>query len=110
MIVGLAYGFAVIAESPVYSSGLSELVSHNFLGTALALRSLVGFGIGAVAPTAFGLVLDLTNSAEMQRALGYLPNWGWACCMLGVVALAGPWAMVKLRSMPESRRMAGGRK
>jgi MFS family permease len=110
MIVGLAYGFAVIAESPVYSSGLSELVSFNFLGTALALRSLIGFGIGAAAPTAFGLVLDLTNSGETQRVLGYLPNWGWAFCMLGVVALVGPWAMLKLRSMPESRKMAGGKK
>jgi MFS family permease len=110
MIVGLAYGFAVIAESPVYSSGLSELVSPNFLGTALALRSLIGFGIGAVAPTAFGLVLDLTNSGETQRVLGYLPNWGWAFSMLGLVALIGPWAMVKLRSMPESRMMAGGKK
>jgi MFS family permease len=110
MIVGLAYGFAVIAESPVYSSGLSELVSPNFLGTALAVRSLIGFGIGAAAPTAFGLVLDLTNSGETQRAFGYLPNWGWAFCMLGVVALVGPWAMLKLRSMPESRKMAGGKK
>ncbi|MBP1723985.1 MAG: major facilitator superfamily 1, partial [Deltaproteobacteria bacterium] len=110
MIVGLAYGFAVIAESPVYSSGLSELVSPNVLGTALALRSLIGFGIGAVAPTAFGLVLDLTNSGEMQKLHGYLPNWGWAFSMLGLVALVGPWAMLKLRSMPESRMMAGGKK
>ena len=110
MIVGLAYGFAVIAESPVYSSGLSELVSPNFLGTALALRSLIGFGIGAVAPTAFGLVLDLTNSGETQKALGYLPQWGWAFSMLGLVALIGPWAMWKLRSMPESLKMAGGKK
>jgi MFS family permease len=110
MIVGLAYGFAVIAESPVYSSGLSELVSPNFLGTALALRSLIGFGIGALAPTAFGMVLDLTNSAETQRVLGYLPNWGWAFGMLGVVALVGPWTMFKLRSMPESQMMAGGKK
>ncbi|NWF56607.1 MAG: MFS transporter [Syntrophaceae bacterium] len=109
MIVGLAYGFAVIAESAVYSSGLSELVSPNYLGTALALRALIGFGIGAVAPTAFGLVLDLTNSAETQRALGFLPNWGWAFCMLGAVALVGPLAMWKLRSMPESRMMAGGK-
>ncbi|KPK88001.1 MAG: hypothetical protein AMJ94_16085 [Deltaproteobacteria bacterium SM23_61] len=110
MIVGLAYGFAVIAESPVYSSGLSELVSFNFLGTALALRSLIGFGVGAVAPTAFGLVLDITNPGEIQRTLGYLPNWGWAFSMLGLVALIGPWAMLRLRSMPESRMMAGGKK
>jgi MFS family permease len=110
MIVGMVYGFAVIAESPVYSSGLSELVSPNFLGTTLALRSLIGFGIGAVAPTAFGLMLDLTNPGEAQKALGYLPQWGWAFSMLGLFALIGPWAMWKLRSMPESLKMAGGKK
>jgi MFS family permease len=110
MVVGLIYGFSVIADSPVYSSALTEVVSHNYLGTALGLRSLVGFGIGALAPTVFGLVLDLTNSAPVQQTLGYLPNWGWAFGMLGVVALVGPWAMLKLRSMPESRMMAGGKK
>ncbi len=78
--------------------------------TALVLRSLIGFGVGAVAPTAFGLVLDITNPGEIQRTLGYLPNWGWAFSMLGLVALIGPWAMMKLRSMPESRMMAGGKK
>ncbi len=108
--VGLIYGFAVIAESPVYSSGLSELVSPDFLGTALVLRSLIGFGVGAVAPTAFGLMLDLTNSGGTQRAFGYLPQWGWAFSMLGLVALIGPWAMWKLRSMPENMKMAGGKK
>jgi hypothetical protein len=29
IILGLIYGFSVIAESPVYSSGLSEVVSPN---------------------------------------------------------------------------------
>lgn len=110
VILGLGYGFSVIAESPVYSSGLTEVVSPNYLGTALGLRSLVGFGIGAIVPTIFGAVLDWTNPMELKERLGYLPTWGWAFSMLGLLALFGPWAMFKLRSMPESIKMAGGKK
>ena len=109
MVVGLCYGFAVIAESPVFSSALTELVSPNYLGTALGLRSLIGFGAGAVSPTVFGLILDLTNAGQ-GKAFGYIANWGWAFSMLGLVALIGPWTMFKLRAMPESLKMAGGKK
>ena len=108
MMVGLAYGFSVIGESPVFSSGLTEVISPNYLGTALGLRSLIGFSAGAISPTIFGLVLDLTSSG--QGALGFSSKWGWAFSMLGLVALIGPWTMFKLRAMPESLKMAGGRK
>jgi len=110
VILGLCYGFSVIAESPVYSSGLTEVVSPNYLGTALGLRSLVGFGIGALVPTVFGAVLDFTNPAGTETKFGFLPTWGWAFSTLGVVALFGPWAMFKLRDLPESVKMAGGKK
>ena len=108
LILGLLYGFSVIAESPVFSSGLSEVVSPQSLGTALGLRSLVGFGIGAIAPTAFGVVLDLTNPTG---TIGdYVRTWGFAFAALGFVALGGPLAMWRLRSMPESHHMASGKK
>jgi len=110
LLVGLFYGFSVIAESPVYSSGLTEVVSPDYLGTALGVRSLIGFGIGALVPTVFGAVLDWTNAGGAEKELGYLPDWGWAFSMLGAVALIGPWAMFKLRSMPESVKMGGGKK
>jgi MFS family permease len=109
MAVGLCYGFSVIAESPVFSSGLTEVVPPNYLGTALGLRSLIGFGAGAISPTVFGLILDLTNAGQ-TKVYGYIPNWGWAFSMLGLVALIGPWTMFKLRAMPESLKMAGGKK
>lgn len=110
ILLGLCYGFTVIAESPVYSSALTEVVAPHYLGTALGFRSLIGFGVGAIVPTAFGAVLDWTNHPSDAAALGYTPAWGWAYSMLGLVALIGIWAMVKLRSMPESLRMAGGKK
>jgi len=109
MAVGLCYGFSVIADSPVFSTGLAEVVSPNYLGTAYGLRSLIGFGAGAISPTLFGWFLDVTNAGQATDA-GYLANWGWAFSMLGLVALLGPWAMFKLRALPESLNMAGGKK
>ncbi|MBE0558159.1 MAG: MFS transporter, partial [Proteobacteria bacterium] len=109
MAVGLLYGFSVIAESPVFSSALTEVVSPDYLGTAYGLRSLIGFGAGAISPTVFGLILDVTNAGQANAA-GYISNWGWAFSMLGFVALIGPWTMFRLRALPESLKMAGGKR
>jgi len=110
LAIALLYGFAVIAESPVFSSGLTEVVSPHYLGTALGFRSLIGFGVGALVPTVFGFILDFTNPGPKESGLNYIPVWGWAFTSLGLVALIGPWAMLKLRSLPESTLMAGGKK
>lgn len=52
------YGFAVLGDSPVLSTAISEAVPPNVLGTALAVRSILGFGAGGLAPLAFGAVRD----------------------------------------------------
>jgi MFS family permease len=109
-IMGLGYGFFIIAESPVYSSGLSEVVAPHSLGTALGVRSLVGSSAGAIAPTVFGAILDWTNPSPATAGPEIVSHWGWAFSALGLGALIGPWAMVKLRSLPESVKMAGGKK
>jgi MFS family permease len=105
MAVGMVYAFTVIGDSAIYSTALSEVVPARILGTALALRSLVGYGAGALAPVAFGLVLDATNAAG-----GPPRTWGWAFASLGAGALPGLWAIARLRALPEARAMAGGRR
>ena len=78
-VVGAVYGFTALGDSPVLSTALTEAVSPPYLGAALALRSFLGFGVGALAPIAFGWILDATN------APGPLPTqWGWAFVALGV--------------------------
>jgi hypothetical protein len=54
---------------------MSEAVPAAYLGRALATRSILGIGVGAVAPAAFGAVLD--RAAPGQA-------WGWAFALLGV--------------------------
>ncbi|MDP1718252.1 MAG: hypothetical protein Q8L40_09255 [Burkholderiales bacterium] len=78
----------------------------RYIGAAYSVRSALGFGAGAVSPWVFGLVLDAT------RAMDATPAWSWglAWCSIGVGALFGPLAALRLRRMPESALMAGGKR
>ncbi len=105
VLVGLVYSITSIGDSPVYSTALTELVPSSFLGTAYALRSVLGFGAGAIGPAVFGLVLDWFGSDR-----GEAPSlaWGLAFANLGVGGLLRPRGMLRLRRMPESANLAGG--
>jgi MFS family permease len=105
VVVGGIYGFSALGDSSVYSTGITETVKPDRLGSALAVRSLLGFGAGAVAPLVFGWVLDLYGGRNASVA-----GWGWAFSALGVGGVLGLLSMLWLRTMPESRRLAGGRR
>ena len=102
LLVGLVYGFSAVGDSPVLSVALTEMVAPHVLGSALALRSLLGFGAGAIAQWAFGVVLDATNTGRPYT------EWGWAYGLLGLGGAAGLLSAVWLRLRPESHRLAGG--
>lgn len=78
----LVHGFTALGDSPVLSTALTESVPAAYLGSALALRSLLGFGAGAAAPVTFGWVLDHTNVAGQAPTV-----WGPAFMVLGVGGL-----------------------
>ena len=82
-VVGAVYGFTALGDSPVLSTALTEEVGAAHLGAALALRSFLGFGAGAVAPIVFGRILDLTNAPGP-----FSTTWGWAFVSLGLGGLA----------------------
>jgi hypothetical protein len=90
-LVGAIYGFVGLGDSPVLSAALSEAVHPSYLGAALALRSLLGFGAGAVAPLVFGAILDATNPPGVTPT-----HWGWAFVALGaggVIATASAYGL-----------------
>jgi MFS family permease len=89
-IVGAVYGFSALGDSPVLSTAFTEAVNPAYLGSGLALRSLLGFGAGAIAPLAFGAVLDLSNPDGVRA------TWGWAFMTLGIggaAATACAWSL-----------------
>lgn len=106
VLVGLIYGFSALGDSPVYSTGITEVVESSHLGSVLAVRSLLGFGAGAVAAVVFGAVLDLTGGRTSPTG----GIWGWAFAVLGIGGFLGICSMVWLRALPESRRLAGGKR
>jgi MFS family permease len=83
MFIGFVYYFFAIGDSPVLSTALTESVEPGYLGSTLAVRSLLGFGAGGIAPIVFGAVLDLTNPAGTAPEI-----WGWSFMVLGIGGIA----------------------
>ncbi|MBW1994169.1 MAG: MFS transporter [Deltaproteobacteria bacterium] len=90
--VGLLYAFSSLGDSPVLSAGLTESAESRYMGSAFGLRSLLGYGAGAVSPIAFGAILDWSNSA----AYGYT-TWGWAFSVFGMGGMGTIWVAHLLR-------------
>jgi len=92
----LAYAFVTLGDSPVLTTAISEVVRPGYLGAVLAWRGFAGFGAGAVAPLAVGLILDLATGAGASAAV----SWGLGFATLGVggtLALACALALRRSR-------------
>jgi len=107
VIIASIHSFLAIGDSSVYSTAVTELVPPRYLGAAYSVRSVIGFGAGAISPWVFGAVLDATRALRPDTEV---LAWGLAWCSLGVAALFGPLATLKLRGMPESRQLANGKR
>ena len=95
MGIGVVYAFSSLGDSPILSAALTETVDSAYLGAALGLRSLLGFGAAALAPMVFGLILDWTNpAAGDQRPY---TDWGWAFSILGLGGAGAVWAARRFR-------------
>jgi len=92
--VACLYNFAAIADSSTHSTVLAESVPPHHLGVAYAVRSVVGFGAGVVSPVVFGWALDLAGGARTSTGAS---AWGIAWSTLGLGAVLGPLATMRLR-------------
>ena len=99
-IVAIVYNITAIGDSSVFSTVLSETVPPSQIGFAFSVRSVIGFGMGAISPWVFGVVLDWTAGASTpdQRA------WGLAWCSIGAGALLGPWLTWRLHKLMLNER------
>ena len=107
VVVAVFYNVTGVADSSIHSTTLTELTDPRYLGAAYSLRSLLGFGAGAISPWVFGLVLD------WGRAGDGLPDhvvWGLAWSTLGLGGLLGPIVVWRLRRMPEAAQLANGKR
>lgn len=89
-----AYNMLAIADSPVYSTAMAEAVPPERLGIAFSVRSVMGFGAGAISPLVFGAILD---SAALSAQVGVQGKWACAWMSLGLVTLWIPVVMRRAR-------------
>jgi MFS family permease len=104
--IAMVFNLTAIGDSSVYSTALTELVPPRILGSAYAIRSVLGFGVGAISPWVFGVVLDATRAAQLDATT----IWGLAWGSLALGAVPGPLIAWKLRRLPQAAAMAQGKR
>lgn len=77
--------FFILADSGVLSAAMTDEVPAAYLGRVMGVRSILGFGAGALAPMTFGATLDWTH------------EWGWAYVPLAAGGLVAFLAALILR-------------
>jgi MFS family permease len=94
-LVSLVWGFAIVADSAQFSTMVTELADQAYVGTALTLQLAGGFAltVGTIWLIPF-----------LEDAFG----WRWAFAFLALGPALGVLAMLRLKSLPEATRIAGG--
>ena len=62
------YYAAVMADSGALTAGTVAAAKSEQRGATLGVHSMLGFSAGLVAPTAFGIILDLAGGAQSGQA------------------------------------------
>ena len=82
--VSIIYGWAIAADSAIYSTAVTEVAEPQRLGSTMAVHSFVGFMGGVVGPIFAGVILDVSPEAL---------KWGLTFSATGILAIAAIWAM-----------------
>ena len=98
--LSVVYGWAIAADSAIYSTGITEVSSPSNLGSTMALQASLGLVGGVIGPILFGGILDLAPEAH---------RWGFGFSSLGVLALVAIAGLQRLRYLPQSRLLASGK-
>jgi MFS family permease len=96
-LLAIFWGVTVVADSAQFSTAVTELSPPAYVGTALTAQTCVGFALTMVS---------IWLVPPVVRAIG----WTWAFAMLAPGPVLGVLAMGRLRAVPESVKMASGRR
>ena len=101
LVVGVAvvYGWAIAADSAIYSTAVTEVSKSAQLGSTMAVQAFVGFMGGVVGPIVVGAILDL--SPESIR-------WGLGFSVIGLLSLVAIAGLLRVRRSPGGRILASG--
>lgn len=93
----LVWGFSIVADSAQFSASISELARPDLTGTMLTIQTCAGF---------------LLTLFTIHLVPWFAEIWGWqyAFVFLAIGPVIGIVAMARLRTLPEARQLAGGRR
>jgi MFS family permease len=99
LVVAVVWGVTVVADSAQFSAAVSELAPAGTGGSALSVQLASGFVLTGVTIIGIGLI-----------GPGDGTGWRIAFGSLALGPIVGIIAMWRLRSRPDARLMAGGRR
>ncbi|MDR3096984.1 MAG: MFS transporter [Paraburkholderia sp.] len=79
VLIAAIGSFFILGDSGVLSAAMTDAVPAHRLGRVMGVRSVLGFGAGALAPTTFGATLDATH--QWSCAYGTLARGGGVACV-----------------------------
>lgn len=97
LTVAVIWGASVVADSAQFSACVTELGDPQYIGTALTLQTCCGF-------------LLTMFSIQLIPKLVELVGWRYAFAALAIGPVFGVISMLRLRSLPEARKIAQGRR
>ncbi len=97
LLLGLIWGVFIIADSAQFSAAAAELSERGLVGTMLTVQTCLGFLLTII-------------SIQLLPSVQDLVGWRYAFATLAIGPFLGVLAMARLRSMPEARQLAGGRR
>ncbi len=95
-VVCLLWGLSVVADSAQFSAAASELTDSRTIGTALTVQVCLGFLLTMV-------------SIRLLPAVAAHVGWHRVFALLALGPAVGIVSMLRLRSLPDAARLAGGR-
>ncbi len=96
-IVALIWGMSIVADSAQFSTCVIELSPPNMIGTMLTIQTCIGFLISLATIHLIPEFVDIIS-------------WNYAFAALAIGPLLGVMAMLRLRQLPESAKIANGHK
>ncbi len=96
LAIAIIWGASVVADSAQFSACVTELGDPRYIGTALTLQTCIGF-------------LITTLTIRLLPILVAAVGWRFAFMALAPGPFLGIIAMLRLRSLPEAKLLAGGR-
>jgi MFS family permease len=93
LVIGLVWGFSVVADSAQFSTLVTELADQTYVGTALTLQLALGFAV---------TVVTIWVIPILQEIVG----WQWAFAFLAPGPVVGILSMFRLKKIRKELKMA----